>query len=106
MQPQCNLPALHIRLDDRASVDELRHAIYESLGLIRVYTKKPGKPADYIAPFAIPVGGTVEDLALKVHRDVAAGLMFAKVWGKSTHDGQTVSREHVLEDRDMVELHV
>jgi ribosome-interacting GTPase 1 len=47
----------------------------------------------------------VEDLAAKVHRDIAASLKFAKVWGTSAHDGQTVGREHVLADRDLVELH-
>ncbi len=94
-----------VELERAESVAALRHAIYHALGVIRVYTKKPGKPAEYDSPYTIPVGGTVEDLALKVHQDLAAGLKFAKVWGRSAHDGQSVGREHVLADRDMVELH-
>ncbi|REJ71958.1 MAG: TGS domain-containing protein [Planctomycetota bacterium] len=95
-----------VELDRHESVEGLRRSIYDALGVIRVYTKKPGKPADYEAPFTIPVGGTVEDLAGKVHRDLLDGLKYAKVWGESAHDGQTVGREHVLADRDLVELHV
>jgi ribosome-interacting GTPase 1 len=79
--------------------------LYEALGIIRIYTKAPGKPADYKDPFTIPQGGTVEDLAAKVHRDLVDSLKYAKVWGESARDGQSVGREHVLADRDLVELH-
>ena len=105
MQPDFDVPTLNVRLDDPQSIEDLRNAIYNALGVIRIYTKKPGKPADYVDPFTIPTGGTIEDLAFKVHRDLAETLKFAKVWGESAHDGQSVGREHVLADRDMVELH-
>jgi uncharacterized protein len=94
-----------VEFDREESREALRNRIYEFLDVIRVYTKKPGKPAEYVDPFTIPRGGTVEDLAVKVHRDLAEALKFAKVWGDSAHDGQTVGREHVLYDRDLVELH-
>ena len=94
-----------VELERVDSVAALRNAIYHALGVMRVYTKKPGKPAEYDSPYTIPIGGTVEDLALKIHKDLAAGLKFAKVWGTSAHDGQSVGREHVLADRDLVELH-
>jgi ribosome-interacting GTPase 1 len=75
------------------------------LGVIRVYTKAPGKPAEYKSPFTIPAGGTVEDLAEKIHHELAARLTHARIWGSGVHDGQSVGREHVLADRDLVELH-
>jgi hypothetical protein len=96
---------LRVELDDPASVAELRTRIYQALGVIRVYTKAPGKPAVYESPYTLPRGATVEDLAGKVHRDLAAKLKFAKIWGTSARDGQSVGREHQLEDRDLVELH-
>ena len=52
-----------VEFDREKSREELRNRIYEALGVIRVYTKAPGKPADYKEPFTIPDGGTVEDLA-------------------------------------------
>lgn len=100
-----NFPTLKIQLDQSAERETLRDAIYQSLGVIRLYTKKPGKPADHTSPFVIKSGGTVEDLAAVVHRDLLESLKFAKVWGSSAHDGQSVGREHVLYDKDLVELH-
>lgn len=101
------LPFETVRVEfDRAeSREALRTTIYRLLGMMRVYTKRPGKAAEYDAPFTIPIGGTVEVLALQVHRDLAESLKFAKVWGTSAHDGQSVGRDHVLCDRDLVELH-
>jgi len=87
------------------SVAALRDRIYKMVGVIRVYTKAPGKPADYKSPFTIPIGGTVEDLADKIHHELAAKLTHARIWGSGVHDGQSVGREHVLAEKDLVELH-
>jgi len=87
-------------------LDSVRSAAYDLLGVIRVYTKIPGKPADRSHPFTIPAGGTVIDLAREVHRDFEHSLKFAKVWGSGTFEGQTVKRDHELGDADVVELHV
>ena len=57
------------------------------------------------SPFTIPVGGTVAQLAEHVHREVAEKLKSARVWGTGVHDGQSVTRDHVLHDGDVVELH-
>ena len=100
------LPTLRVELQNRSLCDSLRRTIYESLGLIRVYTKAPGKHAVYEAPFAIPAGSTIEALAERVHDDFVERLRFAKVWGEGGHDGQQVGRDYVLNDGDMVELHV
>lgn len=96
---------LRIDLDRSEDVERLRKRIYEFLDVIRVYTKAPGKPADYSDPYTIPSGGTVEDVAAKVHRELAESVKFAKVWGTSARDGQSVGRDHVLLDRDLIELH-
>ena len=45
-------------------------------------------------------------MARVIHKDIAAQLKFARLWGGAAFDGQTVQREHVLEDRDVVEIHV
>lgn len=98
-------PVQLVEFDRDDSREALRNAFYQALDVIRVYTKAPGKPADYKDPFTIPRGGTVEDLAFKVHRDLVDTLKYAKLWGESAHDGQSVSRDHELADRDLVELH-
>lgn len=100
-----SLRTIEVDLDQPADLESLRNAIYESLGVIRVYTKRPGKPADKESPFTLPIGATVEDLAAKVHRDLAASLKHARIWGATAADGQTVGREHILTEGDIVELH-
>ncbi|MBY0461119.1 MAG: TGS domain-containing protein, partial [Gemmataceae bacterium] len=97
---------LHVISAERGDgLDALRKAIYDALGVIRIYTKQPGKPADMTAPFTPPIGSTVADLAGKVHRDLEDAVKSARVWGSGVHDGQTVGRDHVLSDKDIVELH-
>ncbi len=72
---------------------------------MRVYTKQPGKPRDDTAPFALPLGSTVGDLAERIHKDLLGTMTFARVWGASAFDGQAVQKEHVLAEGDIVEIH-
>jgi hypothetical protein len=97
---------VHIVSAERGDgLEPLRKAIYDVLGVMRIYTKQPGKPADKTSPFTPPVGSTVAELAAKVHRDLEAAVKSARIWGTGVHDGQTVGRDHVLHDKDVVELH-
>ena len=87
-------------------LEKLRTAIYRLLDVIRVYSKKPGKPPDMTAPFTCKAGSSVVQFAEVVHRDFADKLKSARIWGTGVYDGQTVTRDHVLHDKDIVELHV
>jgi ribosome-interacting GTPase 1 len=75
------------------------------LGIARIYSKLPGHPPDRGRPFTLRRGGTVRDVARMVHRGLAADLKFARLWGSARFDGEHVSAEHPLRDRDVVELH-
>lgn len=86
-------------------LDELARGTFEALDIVRVHTKQPGKPPDTGSPFTLPRGSTVEDLAAKIHKEIAERLRFARIWGRGVFDGQTVQRDHVLEEGDIVELH-
>lgn len=79
--------------------------LYRNLGVVRVYTKTPGRAPEKGRPFTLRRGQTVEDVARLVHKDMASTLKYARVWGESGFDGQHVGREHVLGDGDVVELH-
>jgi small GTP-binding protein len=94
-----------ISAEHGTGLEELRDAIYGVLNVIRVYTKHPGKPADMTSPFTCPIGSTVVEMAGLVHRDFTESLKSARIWGTGVHDGQTVGRDHVLSDKDVVELH-
>ena len=98
--------ALDVSATTGRHLDLLKQRVFDRLGVIRVYSKPPGRPPDMDAPFTLEQGSTVSDLAAKVHRDFYDQLKAARVWGAGVYDGQMVSRDHVLADGDVVELHV
>jgi ribosome-interacting GTPase 1 len=98
---------IHVVSGEHGSgMDELRALIFQFLNVTRVYSKLPGKPPDKTAPFTCPVGSTVAEFAGLVHRDFVEKLKSARIWGSGVFDGQAVGREHVVHDKDVVELHV
>jgi ribosome-interacting GTPase 1 len=86
-------------------LDKLGELLFRQLNIIRIYAKPPGKPADMESPFTLPVGTTVQDLALAIHRELAQKLKSARIWGTGVYDGQSVHLTHILHDKDIVELH-
>jgi ribosome-interacting GTPase 1 len=84
---------------------ELPAFLFRQLNIIRVYAKPPGKKPDMNEPFTMPEGATVLDLAETIHRELAAKLKHARIWGTGVYDGQNVHLTHVLHDKDIVELH-
>ena len=97
-------PLVPISVAAGRNLDGFQRAVFEALGIIRVFPKPPGRPADMEAPFTVKRGTTVEEFAGKVHRDFLTGLKSARVWGSSQFDGQMVVRDYVLQDGDIVEL--
>jgi len=87
------------------NLEALRRALFDLLGVVRVYTKQPGKKADLTAPYVLPRGATVRDVAARVHKEIATNLKFARLWGGTRFDGQRIERDHVLDDQDVIELH-
>ena len=100
-------PMLPISVQTGRNIDQMKQRIYQKLGIMRVYSQAPGEQAKLHLPFVLPIGSTVEDFAGKVHQDFLENLKSARVWGSSAaFEGQTVSREHMLHDGDIVELNV
>lgn len=92
---------------DMTGVEELRDAIYESMDAIRVYTKQPQKKeADRDKPFTVKKGDTLLDLAEMIHKDYVAKFKFGRVWGSAVHDGTVVKGDYVINEGDIVEIHV
>ncbi len=100
------LPMFAVSATTRAGLDAFIAHVFTTLNVIRVYCKQPGKPADMGAPFILPRGSSVLDMAREVHREFPEKLKHACVWGSSRFPGQQVQRDHILQDRDVVELHV
>ena len=99
-------PTLTMSAETGNGLDDLAPFLFRALEIVRVYTKTPGKPADTDKPFTVRRGGTVLDVARLVHKDIARGLKFARIWGAEVFDGQQVGPDHLVSDGDLVELHL
>ena len=101
-----DFPEYVISAQQGTNLETLRNDIYESLDVVRVYTKLPNqKQADFDRPFTVRRGSTLLDVAGQVHKDYVKNLRFARVWGNQIHDGTVVKGDYVVHDQDVVELH-
>jgi len=86
-------------------MEELKDAIYDCLGFMRVYLKPQNEEADLDVPLIIRTGSTVEDVCTKLHRDFVRRFRYARVWGDSVkHGGQRVGISHSLIDGDILSI--
>ena len=98
-------PTRSVSAETGEGLDALAPWWFDTLGVVRVYTKAPGRAPDRDRPFTVRRGDTVLDVATLVHRDIAASLKYARLWGGGQFDGQQVGRDHPVSDGDVVELH-
>lgn len=85
---------------------QLKELIFSALNVVRVYSKMPGKKPDFETPFVLKKGSTLIECAGRIHKDFTEKLKYAKLWRKGKYDGMMVSRDFVLEDKDVIELHI
>jgi ribosome-interacting GTPase 1 len=100
-----NFPVVAVSALAGQGMTQLKRLIYDTLGILRVYTKAPGQKADMTDPIVLPQGSTMADAANAVHKDLASHLKYARLWGSGKHEGMMVKRDHVLADGDVFELH-
>jgi hypothetical protein len=101
-----DVEVLPVSAEHHVGLEELKRRLFAMLRIIRVYTKKPGKPAEMRDPVILPIGATVTDAAYHLHKDFAQHLQFARLWNSSGYDGLRVERSHILQDKDILEFHV
>jgi small GTP-binding protein len=99
-------PLISVSAETGRNLDELKQAVFESLDILRVYSKAPDEEPNFSQPVVMKAGATLEDFTKEIHKDFHEKLKFAKVWGSSAFDGQMVQRDYVLQDGDVVELHI
>ena len=86
--------------------EDIKDLIWNNLNLIKVYTKQPGKKADY-PPIALKKNSIVKDLAEYVHKDFLRKFDYARIWGKFVKfQGTKVGLNFKLNDEDVIEFHL
>ncbi len=100
------MPVVPVSVLSGEGMDSFRRAAFDSLRIIRIYTKAPRKKAEMNDPVTLPAGSTVEGAARALHKDFARELKFARIWGEGVYEGQMVRKDHVLHDSDVVEFNI
>ena len=103
---ETDYPLIPISATCKRNLDRIIWLIFDKLDIVRIYSKPPGKEVNHNQPFVLKRGSTLEEFAVKVHQDFYKNLKTARIWGREVYDGQMVGREHILHDKDIVELHV
>jgi len=101
-----SLPVLRVDTETGTGLDALRKAVFDALHIVRIYTKLPGKKPDMTEPYTLANGSTALDAVRLVHREFVDKLKYVRVWGSGRFDGQQIPSDHVLEDGDIVEIHL
>jgi ribosome-interacting GTPase 1 len=86
-------------------IAELPRMLFQWLRIVRVYTKVPGKKADKNRPYTVFGGQTVQDICVLVHKDFYENLRYARLW-RGGADPITISRSEIVQDGDILELHI
>lgn len=85
----------------------LKELIFQKMDFMRIYMKEPRKDADTQAPLIIKRNSTIGNVCEKLHKDFVKKFKFARVWGKSArHPAQRLFLKHVLQDQDILEIHL
>jgi len=99
-------PMIPVSAKTEDNLGELKSRIFSMLKILRVYSKTPGKDVNRKDPYVFRTGSTLVDMAKAVHKDFAQKLKFARIWGTNKYQGQKVNRDYILEDEDIIELHI
>jgi len=99
-------PVVRVSAREALGLQEFRRALFELLQVVRVYSKRPGHEPDLQKPFIFRSGATLNDFARAIHKDFAEKLRYARVWGHGRFEGQRITHEYILKDKDVIELHM
>ena len=105
LSARLGFPAVGVSAETGENLAAIPDFLFRGLGVVRAYTKSPGKPPDLGRPFTLRHGATVSELATLVHKEIAGSLRYARIWGEKVYDGQQVSPRHLIHDGDILELH-
>lgn len=93
---------INVSAKDEQGLDELREAIWNTLGFARVYLAKNGN-VDYEEPFIMKQGATLTDVANRIGTDFALTVRGAKISGPGAKfPNQEVPLKTLVRDEQVV----
>lgn len=99
------LNALAISSKTNLGVTDLKEKIFQTMKVIRVYTKEPGKPPSKL-PIVLPLGSKVRHAAESILKGFSLKVKETRLTGPSSKfSNQKVGLKHILKDKDVIEFH-
>jgi small GTP-binding protein len=100
------IPIIAISAEKKLGLEQVGEALFDTMDIIRIYTKEPGAKTPSANPFTLRKGATLQDLAKNIHGDFLKDFAFARVWAKRLpFSPQKAGLNFILDDGDIVELH-
>jgi len=100
------LNGIMVSSSTKEGIEELKQKILETMNVIRVYTKEPGKPKTK-NPIVLPSGSTVKDVAEDIRKGFSQQIKETRLTGPSSKfSKQRVGLSHKLKDKDIIEFHI
>lgn len=101
------LPLIAVSCEQKIGLEKLGEIIFDTMEVIRIYTKEPNIREPSINPFTLRRGSTLQDLAKNIHGEFVKDFAYARVWAsRLVFSPQKVGLSFMLEDGDIVEIHV
>ena len=86
-------------------IQDVVERCWETLQLIRIYTKRQGIEPDFGEALIVRSNSTIEDVCDQIHRTLKDTFKYALVWGASAkHVPQRVGLSHMVADEDVVQV--
>lgn len=102
-----NYPLFGISAEADINLDKFKDFIWDNLGFIWVYLKELKKDPDFEKPLVVKKKDNIKKVVEKIHKDFLKKFKYARIKGKSAKfDWQQVGFDHVIEDKDIIEIHV
>lgn len=100
-----DIPVIPISAITGQGLELVPKTVFNSLDLIRVYTKEPNSREPSKEPLVIPKGSTVEDALRMIRKELIKYFKYARIWGPSAkYPGEKVGLDHILADGDIIEV--
>lgn len=96
---------LSFNLITQQNFTKLLNKILDESGIIRVFTKPPGKKVEEKA-LILKKGSKVRDAILKINKSFLENFKFAKIYDNSKFSPKKVGLDYELKDGDILEIHV
>jgi len=87
-------------------IRELKKEVFDLLEIVRIYSKPPGKEIDFEHPFIAKRKTKLIELAKQISEDLASSFKYARLLKKNSQKIQIVGKDYLLQDQDIIEIHV